>query len=126
MSEYEFYEVIVGFTGNLEQSMAVLISLLSAYLILAYTIGEKLSRFQVIFISTCFTLVYIGILQAQIYYLDQTVRLAEKLESLQGEPSIVAGQGDISIVAFVIVRIAFLIGSLYFMWNVRHTIRKQA
>ncbi len=126
MSEYEFYEVIVGFTGNLEQSMAVLISLLSAYLILAYTIGEKLSRFQVIFISTCFTLVYIGILQAQIYYLDQTVRLAEKLESLQGEPSIVAGQGDISIVAFVTVRVAFLIGSLYFMWNVRHTSRNRA
>ena len=50
MTEYELYEIIVGYSGNLEQSMAVLISLSSAYLILAYTIGAKLSRFQVLFI----------------------------------------------------------------------------
>ena len=121
MTEYELYEIIVGYSGNLEQSMAVLISLLSAYLILAYTIGAKLSRFQVLFISTCFTVAYFGMLQAQMYYLDQTIRLAEELESLSGEKSIVAGQGDFSMVLFAGVRILFLFGSLYFMWNVRRT-----
>ncbi len=121
MTEYELYEIIVGYSGNLEQSMAVLISLLSAYLILAYTIGAKLSRFQVLFISMCFTVAYFGMLQAQMYYLDQTIRLAEELESLSGEKSIVAGQGDFSMVLFAGVRILFLFGSLYFMWNVRRT-----
>ncbi len=121
MTEYELYEIIVGYSGNLEQSMAVLISLLSAYLILAYTIGSKLTRFQVLFISICFTVVYFGMMQAQMYYLDQTIRLAEQLEFLTEEKSIVAGQGRFSMVLFAGVRTLFLVGSLYFMWNVRRT-----
>ena len=121
MTEYELYEVVIGYASNLEQSNAVLISLLSAYLVLAYAIGAKLSRFQVLFISICFTVAYFGIMQAQMYYLDQTIRLAEQLESLTGDKSIVAGQGDFSLVLFAGVRALFLLGSLYFMWNVRHT-----
>ena len=121
MSEYELYEIVVGFTGNLEQSMAVLISLLSAYLVLAYAIGTKLTRFQVLFISICFTAVYIGVLQAQTYYLDETLQLSERLESIREHRSIAEGTGELSMVIFITVRVLFLLGALYFMWNVRRT-----
>ena len=121
MSEYELYEIIVGYTGNLEQSMAVLISLLSAYLVLAYAIGQNLTRFQVLFISICFTAVYIGVLQAQAYYLDETLQLSERLESISEHRSIAEGTGELSMVIFIAVRVLFLLGALYFMWNVRRT-----
>jgi hypothetical protein len=120
MSEYELYEIVVGFTGNLEQSMAVLISLLSAYMIIAYSVGANLTKFQVLFISTCFTTVYIGVMQAQFFYLGETIYLAEKLNLLRDSPSAVEGTGDISAIIFISVRVLFLIGALYFMWNVRH------
>ena len=121
MSEYELYEIVVGFTGNLEQSMAVLISLLSAYLVLAYAIGAKLTRFQVLYISICFTVAYIGVLQAQIFYLDETLQLAERLEAIRKQSSIAEGTGELSIAMFITIRILFLLGAIYFMWNVRHT-----
>lgn len=120
MSEYELYEVVIGFTGNLEQSMAVLISLLSAYLVLAYAIGKKLSTFQVLFLSICFAVAYVGVLQAQIFYLDEAIQLSERLEAIRDKDSIAAGTGDISKVVFITIRILFLLGALYFMWNVRH------
>ena len=115
MSEYELYEIVVGFTGNLEQSMAVLISLLSAYLVLAYAIGAKLTRFQVLFISICFTVAYIGVLQAQIFYLDETLQLAERLEAIRKQSSIAEGTGELSIAMFITIRILFLLGALCFM-----------
>jgi hypothetical protein len=121
MSEYELYEVVVGFTGNLEQSMAVLISLLSAYLVLAYAVGQKLTTFQVLFISICFTVAYIGVMQAQIFYLDETLQLAGRLEALRAQGSIAQGTGEVSMVVFIAIRFLFLVGALYFMWNVRHT-----
>ena len=122
MNEYELYEIVVGFTGNLEQStLAVLISLLSAYLVLAYAVGTKLTRFQVLFISICFTVVYIGVLQAQMFYLDETLQLAGRLEAIREQSSIAEGTGGVSMVIFVAIRILFLLGALYFMWNVRHT-----
>ena len=121
MSEYELYEVVIGFTGNLEQSMAVLISLLSAYLVLAYAVGHKLTKFQVLFISACFTVAYIGVLQAQVFYLDETLQLAGRLEAIREQTSIAEGTGEVSMVIFIAIRTLFLLGALYFMWNVRHT-----
>jgi len=121
MTEYELSEVVIGYSSNVDQGTAVMISVMSAYLVTAYAIGTNLSRFQVMFISICFTVVFLGLLSGQYFYVSQLVHNYAQLEAIAAsENQILQATGGTTVAMFFIVRALFLIGSLYFMWNVRH------
>jgi len=121
MTEYELSEVVIGYSSTVDQGTAVMISVMSAYLVTAYAIGTNLSRFQVMFISICFTVVFLGLLSGQYFYVSQLVHNYAQLEAIAAsENQILQATGGTTVAMFFIVRALFLIGSLYFMWNVRH------
>jgi len=121
MTEYELSEVVIGYTSNIDQSTAVMISVLSAYLVVAYTIGAKLTRFQAAFISAGFIMVFAGILSAQYFYMTELLYATDQLQSVKDfENHISKASGNVIVLVFYAVRLLFLSGALYFMWNVRH------
>ena len=121
MTEYELSEVVIGYSSNIDQSTAVMISVITAYLVTAYTIGINLSRFQVVFISACFIMVFIGLLNAQYFYVTEVLQNHSQLQAIKaGESPFSPAVGGATVAMFFIVRILFLLGALYFMWNVRH------
>ncbi len=51
MNEYELVDAITGFQSNLIQGQAVTITILSAYMAVAYAVVAKLTTFRCTFIS---------------------------------------------------------------------------
>ncbi len=56
MNEYQLIDAMANFQSNLIQGQALTISMLTAYMIIAYTVGAKLTTFQCAFASGLFLL----------------------------------------------------------------------
>ena len=124
MNEYELVDAITGFQSNLIQGQAVTITILSAYMVVAYTVGAKLTTFQCTFVSIMFIL--FGLLGAveqnsilnDVYY--YRVQLRELLSSqiLPGDSE--GSVGEAARWLFMAGRLFLYAGALYFMWSIRH------
>lgn len=124
MNEYELVDAITGLQSNLIQGQAVTVTILSAYMVVAYTVGAKLTTFQCTFVSIMFILY--GLLGAtgQIQFLDEVYHYRAQLHELRSS-QILAVDSDGSVGKavswlFMAVRVFLFSGALYFMWSVRH------
>ena len=54
MTEYELLDALNGLISNVYAAQAIFITTVSAYIVMAYVAGSKLSAFQVGFISLIF------------------------------------------------------------------------
>ena len=54
MTEYELVDVVATYNSNSQSWVATYFTVVTAYLIAAYTVGNKLTRPQVVIVNTCF------------------------------------------------------------------------
>ena len=121
MTEYELVDALASIGSNLTQGQALTISLLSAYMIVAYTAGSNLSRFQAGFISVLLVLFGIIGLQAQIYSMDEFLSYSAQLNELRGGAP---REGFVALYAKSLIlglRALMFGGALTFMWRVRYS-----
>jgi hypothetical protein len=124
MNEYELVDAMSGLQSNLIQGQAVTITILSAYMVVAYTVGAKLTKFQSTFVSIMFIL--FGLLGAmgQVSILNEVYHYGAQLRELRGSHTMtVDGDGSFWEAPrwlLLIVRLFLFSGALYFMWSVRH------
>ena len=118
MTEYELSDLMNGIVSNVIQGQAVFLTTLTAYLIVAYTVGAKLTRYQVSFVNFVYLLFGVVGIQAQLYNFDQVYHWGAQIMQLRGEAPTIAGA--VSRWVFISIRLIMLIGSLVFMWQVRH------
>ena len=125
MNEYELVDAITGLESNLIQGQAVTITILSAYMVVAYTVGAKLTTFQCTFVSIMF--IMYGLLGAvgQNSILNDVYHYGAQLSELRSS-QILPGESDGSVAEatrwlFMAARLFLFAGSLYFMWSIRHT-----
>jgi hypothetical protein len=118
MTEYELSDLINGISSNIVQGQAVYLTMITAYLAVAYSVGSKLTRFQVSFVNFVYILFGLVGLQSQLYNIDQVYYWGAQLMELRGKPPTPAE--NVSAWLFIFVRLVMLIGSLLFMWQVRH------
>ncbi len=124
MNEYELVDAITGFQSNLIQGQAVTITILSAYMAVAYTVGAKLTTFQCTFVSIMFIL--FGLLGAigqnsilnELYYVGAQLRelRSDQILTVDSDSSV----GEAMKWLFLAGRLFLFAGALYFMWRVRH------
>ena len=123
MNEYEIVDAMAGLQNNLIQAQAITITMLSAYMVVAYTVGEKLTNFQRTFVSVMFLVIgLIGTL-GQISNLGQMSYYGAQLSEVRGGYGFTAGGGSFGEVAewlFVVIRVLLFASALYFMWSIRH------
>ena len=124
MNEYELVDAITGLESNLIQGQAVTITILSAYMVVAYTVGAKLTTFQCTFVSIMFILYGLlgavgqnGIL-SDLYHYGAQLRELRSSQILPGDSG--GSVGEASRWLFMGVRLFLYAGSLYFMWSIRH------
>ena len=121
MTLYEVGELINGGNANLMSSQATFLSIVTAYLVVAYTVGEKLTRFQVVFVNTVFVLSMLnGIFGAQALMAILNEYLQEKQVILGNEDGLSDARTLFTSTIFIGIRAILLVGSLMFMWSVRH------
>ena len=77
MNEADAMEVLNGVVANALSAQTIFFTALSAYMAVAYTVGKKLTRYQVTFVNTVFIVIFLnmsgnqlGLLQAATYYVQ--------------------------------------------------------
>ena len=54
MTEYELVDAVASYTGLLQSWLMAYFTILTAYLVTAYAVGQKLTTFQVFVVTICF------------------------------------------------------------------------
>ena len=118
MTEYEALELVDGVFGSLWTVSQFGFGVISAYCLLAYYIGAKLSFFQVAFVNICF---FVMNAVANLSLLNAFRRLEYIADNLS-DVAIQAMPVTVIPVGAVLTFDAFLvIGCYAFMWSVRHS-----
>ena len=124
MNEYELVDAMASLQSNLIQGQAITITMLSAYMVVAYTVGKKLTTFQCTFVSIVFLIFgLLGVL-GQVGNLNEMYFYGAQLGEVRSGPFSSIDADSMTEEAarwvFVGVRLLIFAGALYFMWSVRH------
>jgi len=118
---YQLNDVMNGMSSNIVQAQALFISVLSAYLVVAYTAGASLTRYQVTFISILFLLITSLGAFGQLRNVQVMTEWGYQAATLNGGEAVVSKvQAETAKWLFIAIRVALTIGALVFMWQVRH------
>ena len=119
MTESELLEHSAAFWGNTIAMTAILITLLSGYIITAYAVGKDLTRSQIIIVNT----LYLGICTLMMFAMLVTGQTASEMEKIAFE---ITSQrksspgGNILYVLFGFWSFCICL-SVKFMWDIRNT-----
>ena len=121
MTEYELLDLLAGSIDSMYDSVALYLSIVSGYLLVAYLAGTKLTWVQTGIISVLFVagagLQGWGLLSYQLAneeYMTAKAMISPLTEYQQG----IANSGGGKIIASVMA--TGVVAALYFMWSVRH------
>lgn len=123
MTEYEMGELLYNTYDTLWETSQMYFTLVSAYLVVAWLVGKKLTRGQYVIVTALYLFWVAGIIQTQVFTGLSTLQLASSIAS-QGD-LLLKGYGSgtpmiIGIYSFTVVMVCGVFASLYFMWSVRH------
>lgn len=114
MSEYEVAELTAAVLSNFLTALTVFLSIVSAYVISAFSAGARLTKIQLSIINICFVLA-VGILGFLV------VSLYRRFYALAG--SINVERGTIAAIDFswplCVLLLVMVVGCFIFMWSVR-------
>jgi hypothetical protein len=114
MTEYEVAKLAAAVLANFLMAFTVFLSIVSAYVLVAFAVGDKFTRLQLSIISSCF-LISVGIFGFLVLSLYRRFfALAEKIGVEQGW--IAAFDFSWPLIALLT---AIIIGCLVFMLSVR-------
>ena len=122
MTEAELLDVAQAAWANVISCLAILITILSGYIAVAYVAAKDMTRSQVAIVNTLYVLLY-GLTLMSAYTF--TMRATEMgVLSLQLSTQRTLGPRD-DIALLVVTVFAFcLVASLKFMWDIRHARRQ--
>ena len=120
MTVYELSDLMNGVNSNIIAGQAVFLTVVSAYLVVAYSVGKNLSVYQVCFINFIFLLfMFVGYFAMSTNMEMIYAYNSEKLALLDQKPSNQT-LGNAAKLVFLGMRLAIAVGALIFMWQVRH------
>jgi len=119
MTEYEIADLVATYSSNLQDGQALFITIFSAYMVVAYTVGRQLSRFQVVFVTFAFLLFCSLMTLGGVQTLGVVWNYADKLYAFNHE-EVIEARRSFNIGLFYGVRALLVAGALTFMWHIRH------
>ena len=119
MTEYEIVDVINNTTSNMLAAQALFITVISAYVVVAYSVGKDLTSYQVSFVNFGFLLFVLISIQSALGLTGMISFHVEKLNEYR-EVEVKAASLALTTAFLVGVRAILIIGALIFMWQVRH------
>ncbi len=120
MSEYELNDAIQAISSNLIAGEALFLTVLSAYAVIAFTVGKKLTTYQITFVNFVFigfVITNVGALQGMS---SQVFDYGERLIELRGDNLVQEAVGQGVRFTMFTTRILMSVGAFVFMWQVRH------
>ena len=119
MTLYEVGDLINSTSSNIIAAQAIFFTTITAYLVVAYSVGKSLTTYQVAFINVAFL---ISMATGVMGVVANASLIAEYNSIRQG----LVGQrvpevlDTAWVITFTAVRAVLIFGALVFMWQVRH------
>ena len=117
MTEYEIYDLILTHQAGVNAALAIYLSLVSAYLVIAFFVGKQLNRSQAVTVSALFVvaaLMFVGVMYVRS---REIFRLSAQLETIsESAPAMLPVYGA---PVFFVLLFGGVVASLKFMWDVR-------
>ena len=125
MSGSEWFEAYTNASSNGLTALAILLTLVSGYMVIAYLVGEKLTQIQVLLVNMVYIASGLSVLTSNYgSVLDSATARAEAAQRIEELRSIATPVGEAIpetyAIIVAIVNSLFLVISLVFMWQVRH------
>ena len=120
MTEHEIADLLNGTNSNIIAAQAVFLTILSAYLVVAYSVGRSLAAYQVGFINFAFILMMFVGFNTQLAQLAVAYAYADELAILRDSMERIRTEDQAVRIVFSDMRLVLVIGALMFMWQVRH------
>ena len=122
MTEYELGELLHNNYEGLWQAAQMYFTLVSAYIIVAYLVGAKLSRVQNSIITGLYLVWMVGLIVAQHATSTQTMRVSNELVTMGSALLSEAAYAEsmLGVFSFIVVQVLGVMASLWFMLSVRH------
>ena len=121
MTAYELNDLMMSWYGAMGQDSTMYLALVSGYLLVAYSIGGKLTFTQVTIVNIFFA-VWAGMhVAALISERNAVMEIQAKLIRLSAYSFQSPQESRRIILVFAAIQSGGVIAALYFMWNVRHT-----
>jgi hypothetical protein len=119
MTEYELMEHAQLAYGNAIASFSLIFTMLSAYLVVAYFVGKKLTSSQVIIVNLFFTLSVVVTIFGELGFLSTGIKSTLEAIAINSSHAAVPLHPSMPLyVAFIDIIITIV--CLKFMWDVRH------
>lgn len=121
MTEFELRELLFATFEQMNSSATMYFTLVSAYLVVSFVAGARLTRPQLVIVNALYVLWVLGTINTMYSMLSGALSVEAELRKIGTDFNFGGGAGtDLSTSGFVLVQIAGLVASLYFMWSVRH------
>jgi hypothetical protein len=118
MSEYELADILVSVSGDTLVFIPLFISIFSGYLVVAWIVGEELTRAQVSLVNTLFCAFVLLLLVAWAKRILVVLSYQADLITMNpSRPELVGGWLIPGVTIFMLVA---LLACLNFMWSIRH------
>ena len=120
MNEYEMSDLATAITSNILTSQSLFLTVLFAYLLVAYIAGKRLTTFQAGFISLVFFIVSLSSTIGVYAMTLDAISLGLRITELNGEDIAALSAAPATLTGILGGRVVMAVGALYFMWQVRH------
>ena len=118
MTEAELVDAWGLFLGNSQTALGLYLSVLTGYLIIAYLVGEKLTRTQVVIVTVLYVCANTIISLWFFAWWSRALEFAMEAKQLNPNRQVANSVGatwSITVMLFMAI-----VASLYFMWSIRH------
>ena len=120
MTLYEVGDLLNSTSSNIIAAQAVFFTIITAYLVVAYSVGKSLTTYQVAFINLAFLVAtatgVMGVV-ANVSLIAEYNSVRRGLIEEQRVPEVL---DTAWVITFTAVRVVLILGALVFMWQVRH------
>lgn len=118
LTEYEIADLAINAQASATPTTALLITIMSGYLIVAWLVGARLTRPQVILINLLFMFFQTSLVAGWIFRWELAYKFFTELSLL--DPNFYATRSPVLLILFSVVLVASVPACLKFMWDVRH------
>ncbi len=118
LTEYELADLAMSVQSSTTPAVAVFVTIMGAYLLVAWLAGGKLTRAQVSLINVLFIFFQLTMVLSWGLRWEHAYRFMGALASL--DPTFYIPVYPVLLATFAIVMLATIPGCIRFMWDVRH------
>ncbi len=119
MTEYELADLMGAASGDSLVFIPIIVSFISAYLVVAWLIGAKLSLSQVSLVNSVF-LIFAGLIGSSwLVRIELALSYQKELLAINPERAVLVNAWLVPSVS--VVAVLLFLGCLKFMWDIRHS-----